>query len=177
MFIQYRQLDQDQIRYMRRIDRSETVEKVYHLENEQLLLKEEHSEISNDWWHREEVIKSIRPGIERIAEEGGYVIGAFDERKMVGIASLDHVFLSKKRLNVDALFVSLRYRGNGIGTRLMEMLKEEAKNREAKYLYVSAMPSENTVNFFLGLKFKVAKRPEPELFEKEPEDIHLEMKL
>ena len=59
----------------------------------------------------------------------------------------------------------------------MGMLKEEAINREAKHLYVSATPSENTVNFYMGLKFKLAKKVEPELFEREPEDIHLELKL
>ncbi len=177
MFIQYRQLDQDQVRFIKRIDRGEVVEKVYYMRDGELVLETEHQEISNDWWIREEVVKVLRPRVEKIAEEGGYVLGAFDERRMVGICALDHHFLNKKRLNVDILFVTRKYRGKGIGTRLMEMLIEEAKIREAKHLYVSATPSENTVNFYMGLKFKVAKKPEPELFEKEPEDIHLELKL
>ena len=177
MFIQYRQLDQDQIKFIKRIDRSETVEKVYHLRDGQLVLEDEKFEISNDWWQSEEVVKIIRPRVEKIAEEGGYVLGAFDERRIVGICALDSRFLLKKRLNVDILFVNRRYRGKGIGTHLMEMLKEEAINREAKHLYVSATPSENTVNFYMGLKFKLAKKVEPELFEREPEDIHLELKL
>ena len=177
MFIQYRQLDQDQIKFIKRIDRAETVDKVYHLREGQLVLEDEHFEISNDWWQSEEVVKSIRPRVEKIAEEGGYILGAFDERRIVGICALDSRFYRKNRLNVDIMFVNRRYRGKGIGTHLMKMLKEEAINREAKHLYVSATPSENTVNFYMGLKFKVAKKPEPELFEREPEDIHLELKL
>ena len=177
MFIQYRQLDQDQIWLINRIDRSETVEKVYYHRDGQLVLENEQFEISNDWWLSEEVVKSIQPRVESIAEEGGYVLGAFDERRIVGICALDHGFFSKKRLNVDIMFVNRRYRGKGIGTRFMEMLKEEAKNRGASQLYVSATPSENTVNFYLNLGFKVAKKVEPELFEREPEDIHLELKL
>ena len=177
MFIQYRQLDQDQIWFIKRIDRSETVDKVYHMRDGQLVLEDEHFEISNDWWQGEEVVKTIRPRVEKIAEEGGYVLGAFDERRVVGICALDSQFLNKKRLNVDMIFVNRRYRGKGVGTRLMEMLKEEAQNREAKYLYVSATPSEKTVNFFQSMGFKLAKKPEPELFEREPEDIHMELKI
>ena len=156
---------------------SETVEKVYHHRDGQLVLEDERFEISNDWWQSEEVVKTIRPRVEKIAEDGGYVLGAFDERRIVGICALDHKFFSKKRLNVDIIFVNRGYRGKGIGTHLMEMLKEEAQNREARHLYVSATPSENTVDFYLGLGFKVSKKVEPELFEKEPEDIHMELKL
>lgn len=177
MFIQYRQLDQDQVRFIRKIDRSETVEKIYHHEDGQLILKDEHFEISNEWWQREVVIKVIRPRVEKIAEEGGYVLGAFDERKIVGICALGHQFYNKKRLNVEILFVTRSHRGKGIARHLMELLKEEAIKREAKYLYVSATPTEHTVNFYMDLGFKVAKKPQPELFEREPEDIHLEMKL
>ena len=177
MFIQYRQLDQDQVKFIKRIDRSENVEKVYYHRDGQLVLENESIIISNEWWLNEEVIKTIQPRVESIAENGGYVLGAFDERKIVGICALDHRFFSKKRLNVDIFFVSRYYRGKGIGKRLMEMLKEEAQNRGAKQLYVSATPSENTVNFYLGIGFKVAKKVEPELFEREPEDIHMEMAI
>ncbi len=170
-------MDQDQIWLINRIDRSETVDKVYYHRDGQLVLEDEHFEISNDWWLTEEVVKNLQPRVESIAENGGYVLGAFDERRIVGICALDSQFFSKKRLNVDIMFVNRRYRGKGIGTKFMEMLKEEAINREAKQLYVSATPSENTVNFYRKFGFKVAKKVEPELFEREPEDIHMDLKL
>ena len=170
-------MDQDQIWLINRIDRSETVDKVYYHRDGQLVLEDEHFEISNDWWLTEEVVKNLQPRVESIAENGGYVLGAFDERRIVGICALDSQFFSKKRLNIDIMFVNRRYRGKGIGTKFMEMLKEEAINREAKQLYVSATPSENTVNFYRKFGFKVAKKVEPELFEREPEDIHMTLNI
>jgi hypothetical protein len=53
----------------------------------------------------------------------------------------------------------------------------EAKQRGAKRMYISATPSEHTINFYLRLGCKVAPEPDPELFELEPEDIHLEYDL
>jgi hypothetical protein len=39
-------------------------------------------------------------------------------------------------------------------------------------MYISATPSENTVNFYLRRGAVVTSEPDPELFEFEPEDIH-----
>jgi len=61
-----------------------------------------------------------------------------------------------------------------LGTQLFERAKAAARERGARRLYISASPSENTVNFYLRLGCEVAAAPDPELFELEPEDIHLE---
>jgi N-acetylglutamate synthase-like GNAT family acetyltransferase len=61
-----------------------------------------------------------------------------------------------------------------LGTHLFELAKATARERGAKRLYISATPSENTVNFYLRLGCAVAGEPDPELLELEPEDIHLE---
>jgi len=61
-----------------------------------------------------------------------------------------------------------------LGRRLFEMAKVEANQREAKRLYISATPSEHTINFYLRLGCTVTRQPDPELFMLEPEDIHLE---
>ena len=50
----------------------------------------------------------------------------------------------------------------------------EARRRGAEWMYISATPSENTIGFYLRLGCRVALEPDPELFELEPEDIHLE---
>jgi hypothetical protein len=47
----------------------------------------------------------------------------------------------------------------------------------ARRLYISATPSENTVNFYLRQGCVLARQIDPELFELEPEDIHLEYDL
>jgi hypothetical protein len=40
-------------------------------------------------------------------------------------------------------------------------------------LYISAAPTENTVNFYLRRGSLLAATPEPDLFALEPKDIHL----
>jgi hypothetical protein len=44
-------------------------------------------------------------------------------------------------------------------------------------MVVSATPSTNTVHFYLGRGFEPTAEPLPELFELEPEDIHMEKQL
>jgi hypothetical protein len=47
----------------------------------------------------------------------------------------------------------------------------------ARALHHSATPSENTIHFYLGLGCAVTQEPDAELFELEPEDIHMEYTL
>jgi len=54
------------------------------------------------------------------------------------------------------------------------LAKATAREQGAKQLYISATPSENTVNFYLRLGCRVTAQPDPELLELEPKDIHLE---
>ena len=58
----------------------------------------------------------------------------------------------------------------------MQSLKvlEKAKELGAKKLYISATPSENTVNYYSRLGCALATEIDSELFALEPEDIHLE---
>src|SRR5580704_18139112 len=70
--------------------------------------------------------------------------------------------------------VSNSYRNRGLGTQLFELARATARERGAKRLYISATPSEHTINFYLRLGCAVVEEPDPELFELEPEDIHLE---
>ncbi len=52
---------------------------------------------------------------------------------------------------------------------------EKAKELGAKKLYISATPSKNTVNFYMHLGCNLASEINPELYQLEPDDIHLEM--
>lgn len=54
------------------------------------------------------------------------------------------------------------------------MAVERAKTLGAKKLYISATPSENTINYYLRLGCILATEIDPELITLEPEDIHLE---
>ena len=44
----------------------------------------------------------------------------------------------------------------------------------ARKLYISATPSENTINFYLNIGCIITREVDQALFELEPEDIHLE---
>lgn len=71
------------------------------------------------------------------------------------------------------LYVSRDYRGRGVGTRLFDAARESARTLGAAELYISATPTENTVNFYRRRGCTVAQTPDPELFAAEPDDIPL----
>ncbi|MEI0739878.1 GNAT family N-acetyltransferase [Paenibacillus sp. JTLBN-2024] len=70
--------------------------------------------------------------IERFEAElrgGGAAYGAFDGDALVGFGVLGHRFRGEQldRLQVDLMYVSRAYRRQGIGTKLMEELADEAR--------------------------------------------------
>ena len=111
-------------------------------------------------------------------DDDGTFIGAFDGEKLVGIGGISGKLIgeNKDMLQLTSLFVSNKYRKKGIGRQFISMLKEKAKQLGAAKLYVSATPSKNTVDFYRGVGFDLTT-PIKELFEDEPEDIHMDMKL
>ncbi|KAB2709577.1 GNAT family N-acetyltransferase, partial [Brucella intermedia] len=48
-----------------------------------------------------------------------------------------------------------------------------AKEAGAEGFYISATPTRRTIDFYMKQGAKVTIRPDPLLFEREPEDIHL----
>ncbi len=72
-----------------------------------------------------------------------------------------------------ALFISNRYRRQGIASRLLAEIEDLARADGATQLYVSATPSQSAVGFYLRKGFKPTAPPDPELFALEPEDIHM----
>ncbi len=44
-------------------------------------------------------------------------------------------------------------------------------------MVVSATPSANTVRFYMGCGFELMAHPLPELFDREPQDVHLRKEL
>ena len=75
------------------------------------------------------------------------------------------------------LHISSNYRRKGLGKKLFLLASEKAIELGAKKLYISSTPSENTVNFYLRLGCVLAKEINQELYNLEPEDIHLEFAL
>jgi ribosomal protein S18 acetylase RimI-like enzyme len=138
-----------------------------------LVLRPEHYDVSS--WPPGEAEK-YTPLLEACYDRGGWFYGLFDDRTLVGVVVLDSRFIGTGRgqLQLTFLHISNQYRDHGFGKQLFRLAARDAWQRGAKRLYISATPSERTVNFYLRLGCKVASEPDPELFVLEPEDIHLE---
>jgi GNAT superfamily N-acetyltransferase len=109
-------------------------------------------------------------------DRGGYFYGAFVSHHLVGSAILENNFIGKQKdqLQLKFLHVDRSFRNQGIGKYLFDTTVKKAKELGARQLYISAIPSENTINFYLHLDCIVTKNIDSELFAFEPEDIHLE---
>jgi predicted N-acetyltransferase YhbS len=168
-----RELLREEIEQVWNIDRSEVIDNIYHLENGSLVLKPEHYDIPG--WPPGEA-ERYTPILLDCFDRGGWFYGAFDHAKLVGIVVLESKRIGehKDQLQLKFLHVSSSYRNRGLGKRLFELARATARERGARRLYVSATPSENTVNFYLRLGCAVAGKPDPELIELEPDDVHLE---
>jgi len=171
-----RKLSRAEIQNFSQIDRRETIGAIYYMRNGALVLEKEHHEVPD--WSVSEKQKRIE-GLQKVFDEGGTFFAAFEGEVLIGMSVLDHnpVRSGNQRLNLEGLWVSHKLRGKGFGKALFQLVIKEAKERNAKALYVSATPSENTVHFYQRLGCRRAVPIDPYLYEKEPEDIHLELIL
>jgi predicted N-acetyltransferase YhbS len=171
-----RLLQRDEIPLIWQIDRREIVENIYNLTNGRLVLKPDHFDIQG--WPPGEA-ELYTPILLDCYDRGGTFWGAFENDTLVGVAILESKFIGARgdMLQLKFLHVSRNYRKQGLGSRLFNITVEQAKALGAKKLYISATPSENTVNYYLGLGCALATEIDPELFALEPEDIHLEYEI
>lgn len=171
-----RQLGREEIEKVWSIDRSELVDNIYHFDNGELELKPHRYDIKG--WPLGEAEK-YTPLLLECFDRNGWLYGLFDGRLMIGVVILAANFIGRHedRLQLKFLHVSRAYRQQGLGTRLFELAKDAARKRGATRLYISATPSENTINFYRRLGCVVTRELDPELFALEPEDIHLECEI
>ena len=174
--ISMRELRREEIAQVWGIDRSEVIENFYHLQDGVLVLRSQHVEVAG--WPPGEAEK-YTPILLDCFDRGGWFNGKFDEERLVAVAVLESRFIGmqKDQLQLKFLHVSRSYRNQGHGAKLFQLAKEAARKRGAKNIYISATPSENTVNFYLRLGCAVAKEPQAELLALEPDDVHLELEI
>ena len=154
------------------IDRGEVIEQVYYFEQGKLVLKPEYHVVTG--WEGDD--ERYSPILLDCFDRGGWFYGLFDGAAIIAVVVLDCEFIgtSADQLQLKFLYVSGPFRGRGLGRSLFERARKEARRRRARRLYISATPSENTVNFYLELGCSVVEEVAPELFALEPRDIHLE---
>jgi GNAT superfamily N-acetyltransferase len=158
------------------IDRSEIVDHAYRLCEGVLVLERAHFDVRG--WPSGEPEK-YTPLFEACHDRGGWLYAVFERDTVIGAAVLDAEFITGRAHQLQLMFlhVSRVHRGSGLGRRLFARAADEARRRGARSLYVSATPSEHTIDFYLGLGCRIASHPDPALFALEPQDVHLECTL
>lgn len=154
------------------IDRREVIENIYYLRDGKLFLEPEHYDVPG--WPPGEA-EHYTPILLNCFERGGMFWGAFENNQLIGVAILESKFIGSQQdtLQLKFLHVSRDYRKQGIAATLFKIAVEKAKVMGAKKLYISATPSEHTVNYYMRLGCILETEIDPELFALEPEDIHL----
>jgi GNAT superfamily N-acetyltransferase len=107
---------------------------------------------------------------------GGSALGAFDREKLIGFA-VYRSRLSPATDQLAALYIDRSFRRQGVASALLEQVVSLARENGALSLYVSAAPSEVAVSFYLDRGFAPVAEPNPQLFELEPEDVHMNMAI
>ena len=97
---------------------------------------------------------------------------ALDGQKVVGFIGLQKAPVGTCMI-LDVIQVSAAYRGQGIGRKLFEIGRREARKAGAEALYISACPAEETIAFYFAMGAKPAESPIREIAEAEPDDLQL----
>lgn len=168
-----RLLQRQEIPLIWQIDRREIVQNIYYLRNGELILMPDYFDIQGWPPGEAELYTHI---LLDCYDRGGTFWGAFDNEKLVGVGILESKFIGSQQdtLQLKFLHVSRDYRKQGIASAFFKLAAKKARALGAIKLYISATPSENTVNYYMRLGCILATEIDPDLFELEPEDIHLE---
>ncbi|MGD2157190.1 MAG: GNAT family N-acetyltransferase [Anaerolineales bacterium] len=176
--ISYRKLTKSELPGIADIDRSEIIRVGYEVKYGKLIRKDVVWDtpdfiLEGEGAHTiSEQVAFCRDHLER----NGISIGAFDHDRLVGIGVLTPN-LRPGMAQLAYLYVSAPYRRMGIATELACQLIRHARKQGANRVYVSATPSESAVDFYRSIGFDLIDEPLPELFELEPEDIHMVLEL
>lgn len=171
--MEIRHLPGSGLRLLNQIDRSEVVDYAYDYIEGELEQRSVNWNVPN--WDPEgvgphavaTVIATWRP----VVESGGRVIGAFEGDDLLGLA-LVHPELEPGMAWLALLYVTAGHRGTGIGSALWREAESLVSEWGAERMYVSSAPSGPTVDFYRARGCVLAEDPHPELYDKEPDDIH-----
>ena len=97
---------------------------------------------------------------------------AMENDRVVGFIGLKKALVEPYMI-LDLMQVSAACRGQGIGRRLFDVGKEEARKAGAKALYISACSSEETIAFYKAMGAELTDRPITEFAEAEPYDLQM----
>ena len=175
--IQLKELSFDQItdNLLEYFNRYQEVTKVWRIENGKKMIKDC---VFTEFWDDVKK-KTIIDEFRETLVGKGIILGAFEENKLIGFATLSGTPIgeNKEYLQLLQLHVSFNYRGKGIGRVLFQHSLEKAKGLNVDKLYISSHSSIETINFYTRMGCKEATwlyEPQVEL---EPYDCQLEYSL
>ena len=176
--IAFRRLAREELSSVAEIDRTERIDLIY----EQLgtELKQRRGNWNSPAWDRtgngERSVAAQRHALEQYVDLGGIALGAFSKGQLVGMGVVvPHIRPGIAQLAF--LHVSEGFRATGIGRRLSDELDLIARDAGDTEIVVSATPSGNTVRFYMGRGYELMAKPLPDLYELEPEDVHMRKAL
>ena len=154
-----RELLREEIERVWKIDRSEVIDGIYHSENGTLVLRPEHHDVPG--WPPGEAEK-YTPILLDCFDRGGWFYAAFEHSELIGTVALESKRIGKHKdqLQLKFLHVSSSYRNKGLGTQRLNQPRLPHASGEPERLYISATPSENTINFYLRSGCAVAEEPD-----------------
>ena len=172
--MEFRRVGRAELGRVGEIDRRERIDVLYDQHGAQLVAR--HGEWNAPSWdpdgHGEHSVEAQVHALEHYVDSGGIALGAFAGGRLVGIGVVvPHLRPGIAQLAF--LHVSAPSRATGVGRGLCQRLDEVARAAGDAEMVVSATPSENTVRFYLGRGFLPMVDPLAELFELEPEDVHM----
>jgi GNAT superfamily N-acetyltransferase len=176
--IEFKRLARGELSSVAEIDRTERIDLIY--EQRGTELEERRGNWSSPAWdrngHGEHSVEAQRRALEHYVDAGGIALGAFSEGRLVGIGVVvPH--LRPKIAQLAFLHVSAAFRARGVGRRLSDELDLIARDAGDTEIVVSATPSENTVRFYMSRGYELMAQALPELYELEPEDVHMRKAL
>jgi len=169
-----RRLSPGDIGLIAQIDRSERVDVEYIVSDGELVSRPVDWDIPT-WQPTGSGEHSVSGEIalwEPIVDGGASLIGAFNGHTLLGLAIVDGSF-EPGMAWLAFLHVSRPHRRTGVASALWAECELLAAAAGASSMYVSAIPSGSAVDFYLSRGCELANPPHPDLFSKEPEDIHL----
>jgi GNAT superfamily N-acetyltransferase len=171
-----KKLAKTELNRLNEIDRTERIRMLFSFKEGEL--EEERVAFRVPPWSDEQVnslIDFVRPELDK----GGVLLGVLEGEKLAGVAVLGNrpICDDDEILQFVLLHVSEGFRRQGVATKLANKVIKTAKEKGAKRLYISATPSDSALGFYFNLGAKLAPKVDKELYELEPEDIHLVLDL
>lgn len=131
----------------------------------------------DDW--SESDVTALITELQRTVAQGGLVLGALDDQRLKGFASVASSPLGQHQeyLDLTNLHVSQDCRGKGIGKALFRLAQSWAKEHGAQKLYISAHSSVESQAFYCAMGCVDAVEMQPSHAKREPCDRQMECEV